>query len=79
MTHVFVDLQSYDLPIEMLELLLLKTSFIWTLRLWKTTPNPDAEIFCNLATVCSKWLRAMTNRSWFRRTLTSRLSGGNYT
>ena len=70
---MFIE-QNWEFPHELLELLLLKTAFIWTLNLWKTKPNPDGDIFMNLAAVSSLWQQLMTTRLWFERSLRRRLS-----
>ena len=70
---MFIE-QNWEFPYELLELIFLKTDYIWTLSLWKTMPNPDSDIFMNLAAVSSLWHQAMTARPWFEHSLRRRLS-----
>ena len=66
--------QNLGFPNELLELLLLKTAYVWTLNLWKTTPNPDGDVFMNLAAVFSLWQQLMTTRPWFECSVRRRRS-----
>ena len=54
--------------------MLLKAAVDFTLNLWKIKPNPDAEVFFALASVCQKWKETITSRLWFGKALKKQLS-----
>ena len=66
--------QICNLPVELLETILMKASTKLSMGLWMTTSWPELETYSIIAPVCFSWSQTVINRRWFRRTLMRRLA-----
>ena len=65
--------QIHRLPVELLEMLLMRTATILTVSLFSFTRQPDIDAYMMLSAVCQSWYQTISSRSWFRKVLHHRL------
>jgi len=64
-----------QLPVELLELIVMKAAFKLWRDLWTTDVQPNSRVLGTLATVCYDWTVLLIERKWVRRHLRRHLKG----
>jgi len=64
-----------QLPVELMELIIMKAAFKLWRDLWTTDPCPNSRVSRTLALVCRNWFELLIERKWIRRHLRKHLTG----
>lgn len=64
-----------QLPVELMELILMKAAFKLWRDLWTTDSRPNSRVSRTLALVCYDWVALLIERTWIKRHLRKHLKG----